>query len=263
MLTVSVIMPSFNSEKHIKEAIKSILNQSFIDFELIVVDGGSTDNTVKIIQDLSKKDKRIVYIDNIDDQGPAHARYIGIKKSKGEYIAFLDADDFWLNSKLEKQTDFMKLKEISFCYTSYRSINESGKILSCLIPMYKKYDFTQALGRRGIGTLTVIVKRSLLTDDVIGHYGKSHGEEYLWWLLILKQGVRAKHLNIDSARYRNTDDSLSTHRYNHQLTVWHSYRNEVGLSLLPAIYYYSSYIIDVLIRRTWVVLCTKFFKPVV
>ena len=260
MPIVSIIMPCLNSGKYIEEAIQSVLNQSFINFELFIIDGGSTDKTINIIQRFTKIDNRIIYINNLDDQGPAHARCIGIKKSKGKYIAFIDADDLWLSNKLNSQIDFMKINDVSFCYTKYRSISESGKKVSCLIPMYSSYNFSQALGRRGIGTLTVIMEKSLLTNDVIDSYGKSHGEEYLWWLLILKKGVVARLLNIDSARYRNVSSSLSTHRYNHQKTVWHTYRNEIGLNLFATIFYYTSYILDASIRKTWTTLYSLFSK---
>ena len=257
MPIVSIIMPSFNSEKYIEDAIQSVLNQSFISFELLIIDGGSTDKTVNIIQKFTKIDNRIIYINNIDDQGPAHARCIGIKKSKGTYIAFIDADDLWLDDKLNHQIDFMKTNSVPFCYTKYRLINKSGRRVSCLIPMYSSYSFSQALGRRGIGTLTVIIEKTLLTNDVIDCYGKFHGEEYLWWLLILKKGVVAKLFNIDSARYRKTGTSLSSHRFLHQKTVWHTYRNEIGLNLFSTIFYYSSYILDALIRKVWTALYSR------
>ena len=260
MLPVSIIMPCFNSEKFIEEAIQSVLEQSFTDFELIIIDGGSSDNTINIIKKLSKIDKRISYIANLNDQGPAHARFKGIKKSKGKYIAFLDADDLWLTNKLDLQINFMIKDNLSFCYTRYRAINESGQKVGCLIPMYKSYNFSKALGRRGIGTLTVAVKKSVLSTDIIEYYGKSHGEEYLWWLLILKKGITARLLNIDCARYRSVGGSLSTNRYLHQKTVWHTYRNEIGLNIFYSIFYYISYLIDASARKIWIFICGKNIK---
>ena len=257
MLHVSIIMPCFNSEQFIEEAIQSVLEQSFTDFELMIIDGGSSDNTINTINRLSKIDNRISYIANLDDQGPAHARFKGIEKSKGKYIAFIDADDLWLPNKLDLQINFMIKNNLSFCYTRYRSINESGQKVGCLIPMYSSYNFTKALGRRGIGTLTVAVKKSVLTKDIIKNYGKSHGEEYLWWLLILKKGIVARLLNIDCARYRIVGDSLSTNRYLHQKIVWHTYRNEIGLNLFFSIFHYTSYILDAAARKTWMFICGK------
>jgi teichuronic acid biosynthesis glycosyltransferase TuaG len=255
MPIVSVIMPCFNSEKFIEASIQSVLNQTFKDFELIVVDGGSSDNTIKIIKKLASSDARLSLLENLEDQGPAHARYKGIIKSKGIYVAFLDADDLWLNNKLYLQINFMNENDLSFSYTRYRTINETGSKTGCLIPMYRSYNFTQALGRRGIGTLTVVLKKSMLTKDIIEHYGKSHGEEYLWWLLILKKGAVAQLLDIDTARYRNVGDSLSTHRFIHQKTLWNTYRNEINLTFFSSVFFYTTYILDASLRKIYVFLC--------
>src|SRR4051794_36610860 len=106
-IVVSVVMPSFNSIKHIGEALTSAQRQSFQDFELIVVDGGSKDNSRDTVLQICQQDSRVKLIDNVDDRGPAHARSVGIKHAKGRYVAFLDADDVWLPQKLEYQVSFM------------------------------------------------------------------------------------------------------------------------------------------------------------
>ena len=260
MAIVSIIMPSFNSEKFIGKAIESVLLQTFDNWELLIIDGGSNDRTVDIIKEYSKQDDRVIYINNKDDMGPAHARCVGVKQCSGEYVAFLDADDLWLVGKLELQVKFMQEHNIDFSYTSYRSTNESGERESCVIPMYSSYNFFQALSRRGIGILTVIVKKKLLSNDVIETYGKFHGEDYLWWLLILKQGIVARHLDKDTARYRHVDESLSSHRYRHkhQATVWDSYRNEVGLGFFISVFCYSSYLLDASFRKIWTMICSHF-----
>ena len=259
MALVSIIMPSFNSEKFIENAIESVLSQTLDDWELLISDGGSNDRTVDIIKEYSRQDDRVVYIDNKDDMGPAHARCVGVKQCSGEYVAFLDADDLWLAGKLELQVKFMQEDSIDFSYTSYRSMNESGEREGCVIPMYSSYNFFQALSRRGIGILTVMVKRKLLSNDVIETYGKSHGEDYLWWLLILKQGTVARHLDKDTARYRHVDGALSSHRYRykHQATVWDSYRNEVGLGFLMSVFCYGSYLLDASLRKIWTMACSR------
>ena len=94
--TVSVIMPAFNSGRCIHDAIRSVLQQRHCEFELLVVDGGSNDSTREVVHEYAETDKRVHLIDNTNDKGPAHARSIGIRNSTGEYVAFLDADDYWL-----------------------------------------------------------------------------------------------------------------------------------------------------------------------
>ena len=111
---VSVIMPSFNSCRFIEDAVNSVLNQSYKNLELIVVDGGSNDSTIELINKISATDSRLVIINNINDDGPAHARQVGIEKSQGNYIAFLDADDYWLPEKTEMQINFMEDNNFNF-----------------------------------------------------------------------------------------------------------------------------------------------------
>jgi len=247
-------MPAFNSCNHIEEAIYSVLNQSYSNLELLVVDGGSTDGTVGLINNISSVDDRVIYIDNIDDDGPAHARHVGIQQCVGEYVAFLDADDYWLTEKIEKQLKFMQQNDVKFSYTGYRSVDEHGNNLSCPVLMRDSYNLKQALTYRGIGILTVMLERSLLTEDVTKSSTR-FAEDYLWWLLILKNGYVAKHLDIDVARYRNSNNSRSNNRFDHQLSLWHIYRENVDLSFVMAFSYYSIYIVNTIFAKLKVSIC--------
>ena len=251
---VSIIMPSFNSCVHIEQAVKSVLNQTFHDIELLVVDGGSTDGTIALIKKLSFYDDRVRYVNNINDAGPAHARHVGIQQCAGEYVAFLDADDYWLPEKIEKQLRFMQQNDVKFSYTGYRSVDEHGNNLSCPILMRDSYNLKQALTYRGIGILTVMLERSLLTEDVTKSSTR-FAEDYLWWLLILKKRYVAKHLDVDAARYRNSNNSRSNNRFGHQLSLWHIYRKHVGLSFAVAFSYYSIYVVNTIFTKLKVSIC--------
>ena len=252
---VSVIMPSFNSYRHIEEAIHSVLNQTYQNLELLVIDGGSTDTTIELISKISSNDSRLVYINNTNDNGPAHARQSGIEISKGEYIAFLDADDYWLPGKIERQLKFMQDNNFQFSYTGYRSVDEEGSNLSCPVIMKGSYNFTRGLMYRGIGILTVMVERKILSKDVI--CSRSHfAEDYLWWLLILNNGYIAHHLNIDSARYRNSKNSRSSNRLYHQLSLWKIYRGTLGINFTKAFFYYSYYLINTAFNKTRIHICS-------
>ena len=259
---VSVIMPSFNSSKHIREAVYSVLNQSYSDLELLIIDAGSTDGTVALIKQFSVDDKRVKYINNVDDDGPAHARQVGIQNSEGNYIAFLDADDYWLPDKVEKQINFMQEKDINFSYTCYRSIDENGTNLSCPILMRDSYNLKQALVGRGIGILTIMIEKSLLNDEII-QTRSDFAEDYLWWLLILKEGHIARQINIDGARYRKTKNSRSKNRISHQLSLWNIYRKQVQLSLITAFVYYTIYVINVSFSKLRVAVCSRYFNNTV
>ena len=259
---VSVIMPSFNSSKYIREAVSSVLNQSYAELELLIIDAGSTDGTVELIKQFSADDNRVKYIDNVDDEGPAHARQVGIQYSEGNYIAFLDADDYWLPDKVEKQINFMQEKDINFSYTCYRSIDENGSNLSCPILMRDSYNLKQALVGRGIGILTIMIEKSLLNDEII-QTRSDFAEDYLWWLLILKEGHIARKINIDGARYRKTKNSRSKNRISHQLSLWNIYRKQVQLSLITAFVYYTIYVINVSFSKMRVAVCSRYLNNTV
>ena len=254
---VSIVMPAFNSRSYITDAIRSVQAQTREDWELLVVDGGSRDETPALVRAAAVQDSRIQLVPNPDDKGPAHARATGVRHARGKYVAFLDADDLWLPEKLAIQVEMMEQRGLDFSYTRYSAMSADGSEVSCPLSAYRRYGFWSALGRRGIGTLTVMVRRERLTEKILSTFGKSHGEEYLWWLLILREGVTAHLVPKDLARYRNTEGSLSKRRLRHQSTVWHTYRNEMGLSMPVAGILYASYVLDVAQRRVQTRLCTQ------
>uniref|UniRef100_UPI001918BCDA glycosyltransferase family 2 protein n=1 Tax=Exiguobacterium chiriqhucha TaxID=1385984 RepID=UPI001918BCDA len=126
---VSIIMPAYNCVEHIDETIKSVKNQTYKNWELIVVDDCSTDNTVELLEDLAKNDSRITLTKSSENSGAAAARNKGIEIAQGEFIAFLDSDDIWFANKLDLQITAMVDKNIEFCCTGYNKIDEKGKDL--------------------------------------------------------------------------------------------------------------------------------------
>lgn len=248
---VSVVMPAFNSAVHIKEAINSVISQTYKNIELLVADGGSRDGTELVVTEMSRTDSRIKFIHNVNDQGPAHARSTAIRCARGDYIAFLDADDLWLSNKIEIQLGYALATGADFSFSYYREMSNDGQSIGPLVPMCDSYGYIKALCRRGIGTLTVLVRRSLFTDDILSVWRRAGGEEYIWWLLILKNGVRATCCKIDLARYRDTENSLSKNQLYTLKSVWNMYRNVLGLQALPALFCYVSYFFDSAIRKIY------------
>ena len=125
---VSVIMPNFNCEKFILGAVNSVLSQTFTDLELIVVDDCSTDKSVEIVEDIARKDGRVVLLKNSENKGAAFCRNRGVKAARGRYIAFLDSDDLWTEDKLRKQLAFMKEGGYAFSCTSYDHIDRKSVV---------------------------------------------------------------------------------------------------------------------------------------
>lgn len=249
MPLVSIIVPSYFSEKYISECIQSVLNQTYTNWELIIVDGNSKDETINIIKTFQEKDCRIKLISNPNDAGPAQARAKGIRASSGDYIAFIDSDDLWLKDKLEIQINYMISNDYKFSFTRYKKMYSDGSLSAASIGGHNSNSFNQYLRRRGIANSTVMVHRECIDDEILNTVGKSHGEDTLWWLLILRKGYIAYAIQIDLAVYRIVDGSLSSKVLNNQSTVWHSYRNELDLGILKALFSYVGYIVDVFIRR--------------
>lgn len=259
---VSIIMPAFNSARFIEASINSVQQQNFQEWELLVIDGGSRDNTREIVKQYSSRDPRIHLIINHDDKGPAHARSTGIRQARGEYVSFLDGDDLWLRNKLSYQLHFMRGIAADFSYTQYRVINSEGSEASCVVTAYIKYGFWSALALRGIATATVMAKRSLFTDEILKTYGLSHGEDYLWWLMILRRGICARGLMEPLALYRDVESSLSKRRWKHQLSVWRTYRVDLRVPAPIAVLAYACYLLDVAVRRLRCRLCTRLFGTI-
>jgi teichuronic acid biosynthesis glycosyltransferase TuaG len=253
---VSIVMPTFNSARFIEASIDSVLNQEFQEWELLVVDGGSRDNTQEIVARFSIVDPRVRLVPNPDDKGPAHARSEGVREARGEYVAFLDGDDLWLRSKLSIQIEFMRRTAVDFSYTQYRKMNSQGTEVSCPLCIHRRYDYPSYLFFRGIGCSTVVVKRSLFSEGVLNTYGPWLAEDTLWWLILFREGVCAHGVFQALVLYRDTEGSVSKHRFRNQSSVWSIYRNHLRLSVIFASIAYVSYVVDVALRRFRNGLCT-------
>jgi len=176
---ISIITPSYKSEKFITETIESVLTQYYHNWEMIIVDDFSSDNSNIIIEKYCKQDHRIRLIKLEKNSGPAVARNKAIKEAKGRYIAFLDADDLWYPQKLEKQIQFMSDNNYELTYTNYETMNEDGKNLNNIIKSPSKLNYKQLLKANKIGCLSAIydthkigkVYMPLIKKDKILVYG--------------------------------------------------------------------------------------------
>lgn len=164
MCEVSIVIPSYNRAYQLETCIINLLNQSFTDFEIIVVDDGSTDNTEEIVHNIS--DERVVYIKSIENKGACHARNIGVKHAKGNYIAFQDSDDCWDEDKIQKQFNYLKELDVDMVICK---LKRHGQVRNRIFPaddltyigleqiLYKNYGSTQ----------TFFVKKSCFENELI------------------------------------------------------------------------------------------------
>lgn len=165
---VSIITPLYNSEKYIAETIESVLAQTYSNWEMIIVDDCSKDNSTKIVEEYQKKDRRIKLYRNEINKGVSYTRNRAIDLSQGKYIAFLDSDDLWKKEKLEKQIKFMEEKNVVLSYTAYEKINEDGsKRGEVRVP--DKLDYEELLKNCLIGFLTAIYRKEELKDFKFGY----------------------------------------------------------------------------------------------
>ncbi len=258
---VSIIMPALNAGKTISESIESVLAQSFSNWELIVIDDGSTDNTLEILSTYKKKDSRINIFSTNGRTGPANARNIGITAAKGRYCAFLDSDDLWSKEKLSRQIKFMQENDIYISFTAYRKIDEHGHISESFVQAPKSVSYSDILKSNSIGCLTAIFDLtefpdarmpdlgaredlrfwlSLLKQARIGH------EDYGFWLGLLRNQRRrylAYGINEPLAFYRVGHASLSSNKRKAAIYQWLVYRKLEEMSILKSIYYFSIYAI--------------------
>lgn len=239
---VSIITPMYNSEKFIEATIKSVIGQTYKNWEMIIVDDCSTDNSINIVKPYVENDSRIKYIRSESNKGVSNARNIALREAQGQFIAFLDSDDIWNEYKLEKQIDFMIKKDCAISFTSYELMDENNERLGKVIRVPSQVDYNTLLKGNVLGCLTVVVDKSKL-DFGIKMSGVRH-EDYVLWLSILKKGHIAYGINENLAMYRKTRTSLSGNKLKSAMWTWNIYRNIEKISIIKSIYYFINYTIN-------------------
>lgn len=213
---VSVIMPSYNTDKFIKQSIESVIDQTYKNWELIIVDDCSTDNTDNVVASIS--DDRIVYLKNKVNSGAAVSRNRALREAKGRWIAFLDSDDLWSPDKLEKQIKFMEDNDYHFSYTNYEEMDEDGNKTGVHITGPKKITKTGMYNYCWPGCLTVMYDAQVVGLIQIEDIKKNN--DYAMWLKVCKK-VDCYLLDEVLAEYRRgRRGSISTEKFS-QLISWH------------------------------------------
>lgn len=235
---VSVVMPAYNAAAFIAEALASVQRQSFPQWELLVVDDGSTDRTPDIVRAHARHEPRIRLLRNARGKGVSGARNTGIEQARGEFIAFLDADDIWEPEKLAAQIAVMRRTGCALSATSYRMVNEHGLVLRTVrVPSRLTYR-TLLKGNR-IGCLTAVYSQRLL-GKVYMPADFEH-EDYVTWLGIVQSSGPAVGLNTALARYRKRGDSLSAPKLQAATWQWNIYRRGLGLPWAVSAYLFLNY----------------------
>lgn len=239
---VSIITPAYNAAAYIAETIESVLAQTYTNWEMLIVNDCSKDNTVEIVQSYVEKDERIKLINLKQNSGAAAARNTAIQNAKGRYIAFLDSDDFWKKEKLQKQLSFMQQNGYAFTYTSYEHFKEVKENIQNKVQIPKSLNYNQTLKGNQIGCLTVMLDRKQIQNI---HFTTQRHEDYILWLNILKQGITAYGIQESLALYRTGNSkSISGNKMQSALWTWKVYRESQKLSVVKSMYYMWFYAVN-------------------
>jgi glycosyltransferase involved in cell wall biosynthesis len=244
-IQVSVIMPAYNSEGFIVQAIESVISQTHANWELIIVDNCSSDGTASIIESYARDESRIVFIRHQRNKGIAASKNSALKTARGDYIAFLDSDDYWLSNKLEKQLAYMANSGALICCSNYRRIDAEGNELGVVEPP-RSMVYKDLLKSNFMGNSTVIYNAKKLGKVF---FKAIDYEDYVAWLTLLKSGCRAHCVPEVLAHYRVSDQSMSSNKFKTITWQWRIYREQEQLSCFHSLYLMLFYVFYAVQKR--------------
>lgn len=254
---VSIIVPVYNAGSYIEETIQMVEKQTFPNWELILVDDSSSDNSRQLIEaylqkraarNNSAQQQRIHLIVKEQNEGAAMARNTGMEAAEGRYIAFLDADDIWMSDKLQKEMDFLREKQAAFVFSAYEFGDENAKGTGRIVHVPKTLTYRKALSRTVIFTTTVVLDREKIPAELLFMPVVKSEDTAFWWKL-LKNNVTAYGLDEVLAIYRRPAKSLSSNKLEAIKRIWYLYRVQEGLSLIASAYYFVFWAFRATLRR--------------
>ncbi|MBQ2444058.1 MAG: glycosyltransferase family 2 protein [Clostridia bacterium] len=254
---VSIITPVYNCEQYLPLTIESVQAQTYENWELILADDCTPDNSADIIAEYAKKDSRIKYIKLKENSGAAIARNEALEAAKGRYIAYLDADDIWLPNKLERQIDFMKKNDVEFSCCDYEKIEADGTPLNKTVHMPETITYNQLLSNTIIQTVGVIADLEKVDKKLLVMPNVRRGQDSATWLQMLRNGVKFTGQNEVLAQYRRVPQSLSANKFSAMKRTWYLYRGVEHLSLPKSIVCLIGWAYHASIKRIYV---GKFIK---
>lgn len=247
---VSIIVPVYNAGKYICETMDCVRAQTYETWELLLVEDGSTDETVQKIADYvaAGQETRIRLIRQAGNSGAARARNRGLSEAKGQYIAYLDADDLWEKDKLERQLRFMKEKEAAFSFTGYEFADENGIGLGKVVHVPERLDYRQALGNTTIFTSTVMFDTDRISKEMLEMPVMKSEDTALWWR-ILRNGYPAYGLDENLVRYRRAGKTLSSNKLEAIRRIWHLYRRAEKMNVVQSAWHFCFWAFRAVKRR--------------
>ena len=248
---VSIITPVFNCEKHLSKTIESVISQTYKNWELLLVDDCSPDKSSKIIKKYQKKDKRVKYIKLNKNSGAAAARNTALENSEGRFIAYLDSDDLWKKSKIEKQINYMLKNNYAFTCTDYEKIDEEDNKLK-IVKIPKKVDYNLFLRNTIIQTVGVMVDTKITGKEVLKMPNIRRRQDAATWAQILKSGYDCYEVPETLSCYRVVKNSLSSNKIKAVKTNWYWYRKIEKLSFFKTCYCFMGYAFNAVKKRIYI-----------
>lgn len=247
---VSIIVPVYNVEKYILDTMDSVISQTYENWELLLVENGSTDKTKDLITQFLTEhpDSRIRLLEAEANIGAARARNMGLQAAKGRYIAYLDSDDYWMPEKLQREIAFAEENQAAFVFSGYEFVKEDGTRTGKIVRVPYRLNYRQALKNTTIFTSTVLfdtrrISRELLEMPVI-----PSEDTALWWK-VLRNGYQAYGLDENLVAYRRPGKSLSSNKIKAIQRIWNLYRREEHLNIVYSLWNFVFWAFRAVIRR--------------
>ena len=247
---VSIIVPVYNVERFIEETMDSVLSQTYPDWELLLVEDGSTDRTVEKIERYLEKrnESRIRLIRQPENGGAAKARNRGLREAAGRYIAYLDADDLWAPEKLEHELAFMKSRQAVFAFTGYEFADEKGNGTGKVVHVPESLTYRQALSNTTIFTTTVMFDTAGIDKRLLEMPEIKSEDTALWWK-VLRSGYTAYGLDENLVKYRRAGRSLSSNKLEALRRIWNLYRRAEHMSVASSAWHFCFWAVRAVRRR--------------
>ena len=242
---VSIIMPAYNAEKTLPQAVASVLEQTYQNFELIIIDDCSTDATVDLAQRFCQQDSRIRLLENGHNRGASSTRHRGVDQAQGCWIAFLDSDDAWAPDKLEKQMALQASTGADLVFTGSAFMDSEGSVKDWTLHVPPTISYRQLLKQNLISNSSVLVRKEeylkceCLCDGL--------HEDFVCWLRMLRSGAQARGIDEPLLIYRLSPSSKSGNKLKAAKMNWRAYRS-AGLSLPAAVYYMGFYTVKSILK---------------
>ncbi|MDR0660900.1 MAG: glycosyltransferase [Prevotellaceae bacterium] len=243
---VSVITPCYNSDSFIAEAIDSVINQTYSNWEMLIVDDCSNDNSAAVIASYREQDDRIKYFKTDAPSGsPSLPRNIATENASGQYIAFLDSDDTWFPTKLEKQVKLLKNNDTAIAFSSYEKISEDGRRSNRIVKAPAATSYKKLLR----GNVICLSSAAYDSEKVGKQYFQKIGhEDYVFWLAILKKGFIARNTKSVETLYRICESSISSNKLKTMAWQWNIYKNIEKIGFFGRLYNFTCYAFKALLK---------------